>query len=195
VFDFLVELAIGSPWVYPLAVAIIVFDAVAPVLPSETLLITGGVLAARGQVSLAGLMAVGFVGAVIGDNITYTLGSRYGVRARDRLFRSEKARGRLKRAQEQLDERPWLVAIARFVPGGRTAMTFSAGTLDMPRRRFLIYIIPGGLAWSVFVSLLGYVGGTLFRGSFWLPLAASLGFAVVLAAGAEAVRRARARPA
>ena len=189
------ELVTGTPWVYPLGLAIIVFDAVVPVLPSETLLITGGVLATRGKISLLGLMAVGFIGAVIGDNITYTLGSRYGARARERLFRSEKARSRLEKAKEQLDERPWLVAIARFVPGGRTAMTFASGTLGMPRRRFLIYIVPGGLAWSVFVSLLGYVGGTVFRSSFWLPLAASLGFAAVLAAGAEAVRRARARPA
>ena len=194
-FDFLVELVTGSPWVYPLGLAIIVFDAVVPVLPSETLLITGGVLAARGKISLLGLMAVGFIGAVIGDNITFTLGSRYGTRARDRLFRSGKARSRLEKAREQLDERPWLVAVARFVPGGRTAMTFAAGTLAMPRRRFLAYIIPGGLAWSVFVSLLGYAGGSVFQGSFWLPLAASLVFAAVLAAGAEVVRRARARPA
>ncbi|HEV2753659.1 MAG TPA: DedA family protein [Solirubrobacteraceae bacterium] len=182
-FDFLVELVTGSPWVYPLGLAIIVFDAVVPVLPSETLLITGGVLAARGKISLLGLMAVGFIGAVIGDNITFTLGSRYGTRARDRLFRSGKARSRLEKAREQLDERPWLVAVARFVPGGRTAMTFAAGTLAMPRRRFLADIIPGGLAWSV------------FQGSFWLPLAASLVCAAVLAAGAEVVRRARARPA
>ncbi|HEV2769834.1 MAG TPA: DedA family protein [Solirubrobacteraceae bacterium] len=194
-FDFLVELVTGSPWVYPFGLAVIVFDAVVPVLPSETLLITGGVLAARGQISPAGLMAVGFAGAVIGDNITYTLGWGYGARARDRLFRSEKARSRLEKAKELLDERPWLVAVARFVPGGRTAMTFAAGTLAMPRRRFLVYIIPGGLAWSVFVSLLGYVGGPVFQGSFWLPLAASLGFAAVLAAGAEALRRARARRA
>lgn len=194
-FDFLVELVTGTPWVYPVGLAIIVLDSVFPVLPSETLLITGGVLAAGGSISLVGLMAVGFAGSVIGDNLTFTLGSRYGAQARDRLFRSEKARGRLEGAREQLDKRPWLVAVARFIPGGRIAMNFSAGTLAMPRRRFVAYIIPGGLAWSVFVSLLGYAGGTLFQGSFWLPLAASLGFAAVLAAGAEAVRRARTRPA
>lgn len=191
-FDWLIDLATGSALAYVVVPVFIAGDAVFPVLPGETLLIAGGVLAAHGELSLVLLILVGWIGSVAGDTAAYELGRHPGRRATDRLFRSEKARNRLAWARDQLDERPWLVAVARFVPGGRTAVTFSAGNLEMPLRRFLLYIVPGCLLWGTVNALLGYLGGTLFRDRFWPSLAVSLGVAALLAATAELWRRRRA---
>lgn len=188
-FDWLVELFSGAWWAYPLLVVVVVFDAVFPVLPSETALIATGIIAARDGLSVVGLIAAGWLGAVVGDNLTYTIGSHPGHRLRDRLLRSDKARSRVRWISHQLDERPWIVGVARFIPGGRTAASFSAGSLDMPRRRFLLYVVPGGLLWSAMGVLLGYAGGTLFRQNFWLPLLVSLAIAGALSAVAELARR------
>ncbi len=63
-------------------------------------------------------------------------------------------------------------------------------------RRFYAYVVPGGLLWSSFTTLLGYAGGSAFEGSLWLPLGASLAVAVVIGLVAEALeqRSRRARP-
>ena len=193
--DQLVDLISGSPLAYAVVLGLVVFDAVLPVLPSETALITGGILAARGELSLVLLALAGGLGAIAGDDLTYTIGAKPGHRLRDRLLRTEKARRRLDRAARELDERPWLVAVARFVPGGRTAAMFAAGALDMPRGRFNLYVVPGALLWAAVTALLGYVGGRVFEESFWLPLLASLAVAALIGLGAELAHRSRLRTA
>jgi membrane protein DedA with SNARE-associated domain len=147
VLDRLVDL-LTSGWAYLVVAAAIVVDAVVGVIPSEALLHVGGVLASRGDLALAALIAVAAAAAVCGDLLTHTLGRTVGARVRDRLFRGERARRRLERAREELDERPWILTVARFVPGLRTAATFSAGSLGMPRLRFVAYVAPGAVAWA-----------------------------------------------
>ncbi len=123
-FDWLEALVTDSPVTYLVVWLGVTFDAVVPDVPSESLLITGGVLAA-----------------------------------------------------------------ADFPPGARTAAMLSAGWLGLPVRRFYAFVVPGGLLWSAFTTLLGYAGGSAFEGSLWLPLGASLAVAVVLGLGAEALER------
>lgn len=188
-FDWLYDLVTQGGVAYALVPAFIAADAVFPVLPGETLLIAGGILAARGDLALVPLILAGWAGAVAGDTAAHQVGRRPGQAARDRVLRSEKARDRLRWAREELDERPWIVAVARFVPGGRTAATVSAGTLGMPLGRFLLYVTPACLVWGTFNALLGYLGGTLFRDAFLPSLAVSLGLAALLAGAAELLHR------
>ena len=83
-------------------------------------------------------------GAFAGDNVSYLLGNRYGRRINDRFFNGEKARKRIAWAQRQVEERGGeLIVIARFIPGGRTVVTLSAGTLGYPWRRFILFVIAG----------------------------------------------------
>lgn len=186
-FDFVVDLLSDKWWTYALVLALIVFDSVFPALPSETALIATGIIAAQDGLSVVGLVAVAWAGAVAGDNVTYTIGDRPGRRLRRWLLR--RALDQIKWMRHQMGERPYIVAIARFIPAGRTAAGLSAGALDMPRGRFVAYVAAGGLLWSAFNVLLGYAGGTAFQQSFWLPLLISLLVAGVLSAAAEIARR------
>lgn len=68
-------------------------------------------------------------------------------------------------------------------------MAFAAGSLGMSRRRFNAYVAVGALPWALLNTLLGYLGDQVFKGSFLLPLAASLAAAAVLAVVAESLRR------
>ena len=107
-----------------------------------------------------------------------------------RLFKGEKGRERLDWAEQALDRRgAVLIAVGRVIPGGRTATTFAAGTLEMRYSYFLLADAVASLLWALYVSALGYLGGEAFKDNLWLPLGASLGFAILVGIGFEAWRR------
>ncbi len=61
--------------------------------------------------------------------------------------------------------------IARFIPGGRTAVTFASGyTQGMPWRRFIVADVIAGLIWGTYAAMLGYVGGKQFEEEPWKGL-------------------------
>jgi membrane protein DedA with SNARE-associated domain len=162
-------------------------DALVPIVPSETAVITAGVVAAAGDLSLALIIPAAAIGAFLGDNTAYFIGRRFGGRARERFFSGERAHRRIEWADEQLQERGGeLIAVGRFIPGGRTAISLSAGTLAFPWRRFLVFDAAAALGWAVYSALLGYYGGRTFEGGWGLLLALSTAFAV--AAGIELTR-------
>ncbi|MBK5220050.1 MAG: DedA family protein [Thermoleophilia bacterium] len=82
-----------------------------------------------------------------------------------------------------------LIVLGRFIPGGRTATTVAAGTLEMPYRRFLPADALAAVLWALYVSMLGYVGGSAFEDNIWLPLLIALGFAALITVAVEAWRR------
>ena len=63
-----------------------------PIVPSETAVITAGVVAASGDLSLALIIPAAAVGAFLGDNTVYLIGRRFGGRVTERFFSGEKAR-------------------------------------------------------------------------------------------------------
>ena len=84
----------------------------------------------------------------------------------------------------------WIIIIARFIPGGRTATTYVAGTLEMPwKRRFLPADTAAAVLWSLYASALGYFGGAAFENNLWLPLLIAAGVSVLVAGAGELVRR------
>jgi membrane-associated protein len=171
----------ASGWAYAVIALVALLDAVVPILPSETVVITAGVLAADGKLWLPAIVATAAVGAFAGDNLAYLIGRRFGTRLVDRFFRSEKGRGRIDWAKKQLRERGGqLIVTGRFIPGGRTAITLSAGLLRYPWRRFAAFDGLSAVVWALYASLLGYFGGQAFEHAPWkgLLLALALGFAL-----------------
>jgi membrane-associated protein len=82
----------------------------------------------------------------------------------------------------------------RFIPGGRTAVTFSAGYVPtFPWRRFIVYDVIAGLLWATYASLLGYFGGKTFEDHPFWGVALALGLALTLGFVVEAVRHLRQR--
>jgi membrane-associated protein len=179
----------ASGWAYGAVFLLALLDAILPVVPSETAVITAGVVAASGHLSLPLIVAAATVGAVAGDNTAYLIGRRFGGSATSRFFQSEKARQRLSWAQRQLTVRGGqLILIGRFIPGGRTVVTLSAGTLHFPWRRFLALDAVAALVWALYAGLLGYFGGRAFENAAWKGLLLALGTGFAIAGMVEAVR-------
>ena len=95
----------ASGWAYAIVFLFAFLDALVPIVPSETAVITAGVVAASGDLSLALIIPSAAAGAFLGDNTVYLIGRRFGGRATERFFRGEKARRRMDWADEQLRER------------------------------------------------------------------------------------------
>jgi membrane-associated protein len=120
----------ASGWAYAIVFLLALLDALVPIVPSETAVITAGVVAASGDLSLPMVIAAAAAGAFLGDNSSYLVGRRFGGHVTDRFFSHGKGAERLDWAENQLRERGGeLIVVARFIPGGRTVVTLSAGTL------------------------------------------------------------------
>jgi membrane-associated protein len=179
----------ASAWAYVVVLLFAVVDAVLPVVPSETAVITAGVVAVSGDLSLPLVIAAAAVGAFAGDNLAYGIGRRYGTRAKERFFRGDKAKRRLEWAGTQLEQRGGeLIAVARFIPGGRTAVTLTAGLTRFPWRRFAVFDAIAAVIWAGYAALLGYFGGQAFEHQPWKGLLVALGIAFAVTLGTELVR-------
>lgn len=189
-FDQFTDLvADASGWAYLVVFLLAVIDVLLPIVPSETAVITAGVVASGGDLILPVVIAVAAVGAFTGDNIAYGIGATYGRRPDNRLTRTEKARRRVAWAKRHLDDRGGeLIAVARFIPAGRTAVTLTAGLTSFPWRRFARYDAIAAVLWAGYAALLGYFGGRAFEKQAWKGLLLALGIAFAITLTVEAVR-------
>jgi membrane-associated protein len=190
VFDSIASEVTNNPATYAIVFAAATTDVLFPLIPAETIVLAASVLAAQGELVIWLIVPAAALGAFLGDNASYWLGRKVGDPVADRFFRSEKARSRLQWAEKAIDERgPLLILIGRFIPGGRTATTFASGTLEMEYRRFLVADAVAATAWALYVSMLGYLGGSTFEDNLWLPLLVAFGFATLTGAAIEGRRR------
>jgi membrane-associated protein len=179
----------ASGWAYGIVLLLAFLDALVPVVPSETAVITGGVVASAGDLSLPLVIVAAAGGAFAGDNTAYWIGRRFGTRFQERFSRDGKVRKAVDFAERQLEERGGeLIVIARFIPGGRTAVTLSAGTLRFPWRRFVAFDAAASVSWALYAALLGYFGGHAFGDASWKGLLLALGIAFAVTATIEVVR-------
>jgi membrane-associated protein len=190
------DLAHLATWAYLVIGAVALADAMVPILPAETLIILGGVLAARNDLSLPLVILAGGLGAWVGDNVTYQLGTvanRNGKTPDDLDGRF----GRLLAwAEAALAARgSSMLIIGRFVPGGRTALAFGAGYVRFPRPRFAISSFLAAGIWATYSGLIGLFGGTVFERQWWLGLIAGLVVTAVITGLLEVIRKATGRGA
>jgi membrane-associated protein len=172
----------SSGWTYLLVLAVCAADAVLPILPGETMVITGGVLASTGDLNIILVAGAGALGVFLGDTTSYLLGHRFGRRVADRLLRGERGKKWLAWAERTLNRRGMaLIVMARFIPGGRTATTLTAGTINYPWPKFAVAAGIGGCLWAGYNVLLGAAGGHTFERQPWKGLLLALGLATVSA--------------
>lgn len=189
----LIDLLTGSLWTYPLLLGICAGDAVVPLLPSETAVIVCGIQAARGQLSLGWVIALAALGAFVGDNTSYAGGRWLGHPVVERFFRGERAQEWLDWARRFLKERgSYVLVVARFVPGGRTATTFTSGLVRLRwPTRFAPYVFVAAILWAIYGALVGYLGGRMFRDEPIFALLLAFGIAALVTVAAELFRRFR----
>jgi membrane protein DedA with SNARE-associated domain len=189
VFDQLTDALSGSSWAYVLIFAVVAGDAVLPLLPGETILVTGGVLATSGDLNLLLVFLAGAAGAFLGDSVCYWIGRKLGTRAAEKFLRGDRGRRSLAWAERALDRRgKTLIAVARFVPGGRTAVSLVAGTTEFPWKVWALADLLGVLLWSAYNAGLGAIGGQTFESQTWKGLLLAFGLAAATAGIIEGVR-------
>ncbi|WP_161882338.1 DedA family protein [Deinococcus alpinitundrae] len=124
-------------------------------LPGDSLLITAGLFAARGDLNLGVVIGLTVVAAFLGNVSGYAIGRQFGpaVFARARFLKPEY----VEQAREYFDRRGnQTLVLARFVPIIRTLVPTLAGTIQMSPRTFMIANAVGALLWGAGVPLAGY---------------------------------------
>lgn len=174
-----------------LVVALLVFSEAALfvgfVVPGETAVVLGGVLASLHRVSLPAMLATVVLAAVLGDSVGYEVGRRFGPRLL-RLGLVQRRGAAVARASRYLQERGGrAVFLGRFTAFFRAVMPGLAGTAQMPYRRFLAYNAAGGLVWGGGFTLLGYLAGASYKQVEKVAGRASLGLLVLVVVAAVLV--------
>lgn len=163
VFNWLQDYS-SSPWFYLVIFSIAILDSVIPIVPSETMVIIGGVSAGLHELGWPFVIIAAASGAFIGDNVSYYIGHFFSDRLQARYQRTEKGRKRLTWAHQQIRERGGeLLVTARFIPGGRTLVTLSCGITDQERRWFMSWAGTAAIVWASYATLLGFIGGRSFQ--------------------------------
>jgi membrane-associated protein len=165
------------------------------VLPGETAVVYGGVLAAAGRISLLVVLLVVLVAAIVGDSVGFEIGRRLG----PRLTRAPVLRNhvdRLEAAQSYLRRRGGrAVVMGRFTAFLRAVMPALAGASRMEYRRFLAFNAAGGVLWGGACVLLGYFAAhSISQVTHYLGLT-SAAIVVVIALGLVWAWHRRARDA
>jgi membrane-associated protein len=186
---------IGGEWWFPLVIlGIAFFDSVVPIVPSETTVIIGGVAAGQGDQELALVIIAGATGAFLGDNFAYLIGRRFTPWIKRRAATRPKTAARLEWARRQIRARggPLLIT-ARFIPGGRSALTVTSGITRQPHGWFAGWIAVAAVIWASYAAMLGFVFGNRFKDdhtkAFLLAFGAALGITVLI----ELIRHLRQR--
>lgn len=131
-------------------------------LPGDTLLISAGILASRGQLNLAVLLIGGSIAAVTGDAVGYLIGRETG----PRLFQREDSlwfrRSHLERAQRFFARHGGkTIVIARFIAAVRTFAPVVAGAGRMSYPRFAVFNVIGAVGWVCSVTIAAYIFGNV----------------------------------
>ncbi len=129
-------------------------------LPGDSLLLTAGLLATQGALSIWLLLVIIPIAAIIGDSIGYSFGRYIGPRLftkEDSFFFNKKHIARSREFYEKYGARA--ILLARFMPIVRTFVPIIAGVGQMKYRTFLTYNAVGGFLWADLFLLAGYFLG------------------------------------
>lgn len=142
--------------------ALMVLENLFPPIPSELIMAAAGFAAARGEMSLPGLIVFAVAGTLVGNIVWYEAGRWLGVeRFRPLVVRYGKW---FAVEEEDLDAatnllRRWgpvAICFGRMLPGVRTLISVPAGMVLIPRGVFYLWTALGSTVWLTFLALAGY---------------------------------------
>lgn len=147
------------------------------VVPGEIAVVLGGVLASRGTVTLAGVVAAAVGGAILGDFIGFLIGRRFGAAFFQRRFPTK-----WPPVRTWIDQRGApAVFLGRSTAFLRAVVPTAAGAARMSPARFVLWNVLGGVAWGTGFSLLGYFAGEGYEAALQWAGRGSLAVLVLLA--------------
>ena len=164
---------IVSAYGYQAVFIIIMLESAGVPMPGETALVTAAIYAGTtGRLDIAALLAVAAAAAIIGDNIGYWVGRRFGLaflRRHGKYMHLTEARLRLGQYLF-LRHGGKIVFFGRFVAFLRTFAAVLAGVNLLPWGRFLFFNAAGGIVWALVFGLGAYLLGQAIE-SVTRPLA------------------------
>ena len=164
------------------------------VVPGETALVIGGVLAYDGAVDLTCMAVAGALAAVAGDSVGYVIGRRWGERIVHSRLAQRLGRHRWDRARAHLHAKGFAaVMFGRYAPALRTFVPMLAGSARMPYGRFFGANVAGGVSWAVGSVLLGWAAGATWERIHWVVVV--VGVAIGAAWLVLVIHRRHAHPA
>jgi len=129
-------------------------------IPGDVILAVAGVYAARGEMSVPIVIALGIAGALAGEMAGFLVGRRYGRSAVDRLPFAGRFAGKLDRATDSINANAGkTIVVGRFATGVAGMVPFAAGMADVPTKTFVLYSVPLVAGWATGVVLLGTLVG------------------------------------
>jgi membrane protein DedA with SNARE-associated domain len=188
-----VTASVELPYVLLIVAALCLVDAVFPVVPSESVLIAVATVSVSSSPSAAApaaapagpplwaLVIVAALAAWVGDHLVFHLGRRVGSE-RWRWMRRPRVARAIDWARRALARRGGLyIVTGRFIPGGRVAVNFVAGSTRYPRGRFAVTAGLAAIVWASYSVGIGVLFSAVFDGQ---PLLAMLvGIVVACVAG------------
>jgi len=131
-------------------------------LPGDSLLITAGLFAAKGDLDIRFLVPSLILAAVVGNATGYAIGKRTGKALYSRpdslLFRRE----HLQMTHDYYEKHGGItIILAQFIPILRTFAPVVAGVGEMGYTRFAAYNVVGAIAWVASMTLGGYALGNI----------------------------------
>ncbi|HLO86410.1 MAG TPA: VTT domain-containing protein [Nostocaceae cyanobacterium] len=129
-------------------------------LPGDSLLFTAGFVASQHLLNIWVLIFGAFVFAVLGDNVGYATGHKFGRKLfhkEDSIFFHKKHIVKTQNFYEKHGKKT--IILARFLPIVRTFAPIVAGVGSMHYRSFITYNLVGGFLWTFGITLLGYFLG------------------------------------
>ncbi|MGW7681586.1 DedA family protein [Kribbella sp. NPDC054772] len=134
------------------------------VVPGETAVIVGGVVAHAGGLPLWAVMVAAAVGAIAGDQVGFLVGRRYGSGVLERLPRRFRRPEQIERTLALIGRRGAVaVVLGRWTAAFRALVPGIAGMSRMQRSHFTVANVVGGTIWAVLVAGGGYLAGASYR--------------------------------
>jgi membrane protein DedA with SNARE-associated domain len=147
---------------------LMLIETVFPPVPSEVIMTVAGVSASRGNMTLAGLVASGTAGAMIGNYLWYWLARKFG-KHRLKPFLDRYGRWltlhwhEVERGQTLFEKHgSIIILVARMLPTLRSLISIPAGLFRMSHGRFLVFSTIGTAGWSAALAGAGYALGSQF---------------------------------
>ncbi|GAA3574974.1 hypothetical protein GCM10022197_35040 [Microlunatus spumicola] len=131
------------------------------VVPGETAVFVGGVVAHGGRLPVLAVVVAAALGAVVGDQVGYRTGRRFGPGLVGRLPTRLRVRG--EQVTDLVARRGrWAVVLGRWTALLRALVPGVAGASGMAPRDFAVANVLGGVTWATVVALLGYGAGAAY---------------------------------
>lgn len=181
----------------PVLFVLIAVESMGVPLPGETALFAASILAAKGKFSIEAVIAIAAAAAILGDNVGYMIGRKFGRRLLEAPGPFERHRRAVITYGQPFFDRhgPKAVFLGRFVSGLRITAAWLAGVNRMRWRDFLFWNATGGIVWASAVGILAYSFGHAAERAIKTAGLAGLVGAVLLALAVWViVRRRHGRP-